>query len=128
MSAEAPPSRSTRGTFKAGVSGNPKGRPRKARTVDEAVAEAMRAPVAVTENGRKRKISKLHATATQIANQGAQGDLRAGKMALDLAHRAEEKAEQARAKAPPVLTESDEEIVARLQARIRLIIEEEDER
>ena len=47
---------------------------------------------------------------------------------MDLAQRAEEKAEQARAKAPPVLSDSDEEIVARLQARMRLIIQQEDER
>ena len=126
MPDERPSNRGAAGTFKAGVSGNPRGRPRKARTVDDAIAEAMREAVAVTENGRRRKITKLNATAKQIANQGASGDLRAGKMALDLAQRAEEKAAEARARAPAKLKESDEEIVARLQARLRLIISQED--
>jgi len=85
---------------------------------------ALNESIPVTENGRRRKISKLQAAAKQIANKGAAGDLRASKLAFDLAERAEQQAA-----AQPVndrLSASDEEIVERLKARFRKIINEED--
>jgi len=111
------------GRFKPGHCPNPKGRPRIVRTVGATIAGALKAPIPVTENGRLRKISKLQATAQQIANKSAAGDLRASKMAIDLAQRAEQ---QAAAQSPnDRLSASDEEIVERLIARLRRIITEE---
>jgi hypothetical protein len=81
--------------------------------------------IPVTENGRRRRISKLQAAAKQVANKGAAGDLRATKMAFDLA----EKAEQQQAAAQSSndrLSASDEDIVERLIGRLRLIIKEEE--
>jgi hypothetical protein len=102
---------------------NPKGRPRKVRTVGATIAGALKAPIPVTENGRLLNISKLQAAAQQIANKSAAGDLRASKMAIDLAQRAEQ---QAAAQSPvDRLSASDEEIVERLIARLRRIITEE---
>jgi hypothetical protein len=70
-------------------------------------------------------MSKLQATARQIADKSAAGDLRASKMAIDLAQRAEQ---QAAAQSPvDRLSASDEEIVERLKVRFRRIIKEEEE-
>ena len=114
------------GRFKPGHCPNPSGRPRTARTVGATMAGALKEAIPVTENGRIRKMSKLKAAAQQIANKSAAGDLRATKMALDIAQRDEQ---QAAAQLPTDrLSASDEEIVERVKARIRRIIMEEMEK
>ena len=114
--------RDTRGRFPPGHSGNRNGRPRKPKTVSEAILNAMNKTVAANENGRKRRIRKLDATATQIANKGASGDLRAGKMLLDMAAQAE--ARDAAQAAPETLTISDQEILDDFLAQYRKHLEE----
>ena len=44
--------------FKKGQSGNPRGRPRGAKNFSSVLNDALNQPVFVTENGRRRKISK----------------------------------------------------------------------
>lgn len=108
------------GKFQPGRSGNPKGRPRKADKVGDAMLQALDAKITITEGGKKKQITKRVAAATQLANKSASGDLRAGKMAFDLAQKAEERA----AAAPPAndhLTASDLQIVERFLVRVRLI-------
>ena len=112
------------GRFPAGRSGNPKGRPKKARGVDAAITRAVQETVPVTERGRTRRRSKLDIVATQMANKGAGGDPRAMKMALDMARKAEENAEAAAARAP-VMTQSDREIADRVLARLTQIIRQQ---
>jgi hypothetical protein len=110
--------RDSSGRFGAGNCANPKGRPRKDGSVGGAILDAFNETVTANENGQSRKITKMRATAKQLVNKGASGDLRATKMALELAA----KAEAERADAAPVvvvLTETDREIVARFVARIR---------
>jgi len=114
--------RDTRGRFPPGQSGNRNGRPKKAKTVSDAIITAMNKTVAANENGRKRRIRKLDATATQIANKGASGDLRAGKMLLDMAAQAEAR-ESAQA-APETLTITDQEILDDFLNQYRKHLEE----
>lgn len=117
-------SRDRAGRFRSGMpSPNPKGRPPKSRGVDGAVLGAMSEKVTVTEQGRRRRKSKLEITAAQIANKGAGGDLRAAKMAFDQARKAEERAET-HAERAPVMTRSDHEIAARVIARLTMLIAE----
>lgn len=113
--------RDTRGRFPPGQSGNRNGRPKKPKTVSDAIITAMNKTVAANENGRKRRIRKLDATATQIANKGASGDLRAGKMLLDMAAQAE--ARDAAQAAPEMLTISDQEILDQFLAEYRKHLE-----
>ena len=113
------------GRFAPGHCPNPTGRPRKARTVSATIAHALNEAIPVTENGRRRRISKLQAAAKQVANKGAAGDLRATKMAFDLAEKAEQQ-QAATQSSNDRLSASDEDIVERLMGRLRLIIKEEE--
>lgn len=106
------------GKFPKGTSGNPAGRPRKDRSVSKAILEAANATVTVNDNGRRRKIRKVAATATQLANKGASGDIRAGKLLLDLAAKAEAAGEESGA-VEATLTVSDQEILDRFLAEHR---------
>jgi len=112
------------GKFKKGICPNPNGRPRKDQSVHSAIMRATRTKVTVTENGKRKKIDKLDATTTQLANKAASGDLRAGKMLLDYAGRAETQA-QATASMEVPLTLSDAEIVTAFLAEYRHYLESE---
>ena len=116
--------RDNAGRFRSGApSPNPKGRPRKAGGVDAAVLNALSEKVNVTEDGARKRKSKLAITAAQIANKGAGGDMRAAKMAFDQARKAEDRA-AADAVRAPVMTQADHEIAARVIARLTKIISE----
>jgi hypothetical protein len=120
----APDDRDPRtGRFQKGQSGNRRGRPKNAKTVSAAVMDALSEKVPVNENGRRRRVTKLQATATQVANRGAQGDPRAIKLAMDLAQKAEER--MARHPSTQELSAADEEIVGRMIERLRRVLAEE---
>lgn len=70
--------------FKPGQSGNPSGRPKAQKTAAAIVAKAASERVTVTENGKRRRTTKLKVVATQLVNQAAGGNLRASKMVLDV--------------------------------------------
>jgi hypothetical protein len=74
------PPRHTR--FEPGRSGNPRGRPNRSKNLATLLSEALREPVIVTENGRRRKVSKRQAVIKQLVNRSAQGDLKAMQMLL----------------------------------------------
>jgi hypothetical protein len=111
-------SRHNSGRFRPGQTGNPNGRPRKQHGVDAAVTRALQEKITVTEQGRRKRKSKLEVTAAQIANKGAGGDLRAAKMAFDLAAKAE--CSQTGAPAVLPLTQNDRAIAERFIARLGL--------
>lgn len=64
-------------------------------------------------------MSKLAANTKQIANQGASGEIRAAKMAVDFALRAEREREAPVEAAP--LSHNDREIVERFLARVKAV-------
>lgn len=60
--------------FKPGQSGNPRGRPRGSVDFRQALLAAASETVVITENGRKRRLSKLDVAARQLTNKAATGD------------------------------------------------------
>jgi hypothetical protein len=70
--------------FKKGQSGNPWGRPPGAENLKTVLNQALNERVIVTENGRRRKISKFLAIIKQVVNQSAKADPRHTKILLDI--------------------------------------------
>jgi hypothetical protein len=71
-----------RNQFEKGQSGNPKGRPRGSRNATTLLKEALNEQVIITENGRRRTITKKEAIVTQIVNKAASGDHRSIQLLL----------------------------------------------
>ena len=95
------PPRTTR--FKKGQSGNPRGRRSGSKNLSTLLSEALNEPVIVTENGRRRKVSKREAIIKQLVNQSANGDWRAVKLLLDIVHDIERRADAAAPEAAGLL-------------------------
>ena len=75
--------------FKAGTSGNPKGRPKGSKNLHSIVLKGSRELVQVTGPRGSRKITKLEAVIAQIGNKAAKGDLPAGRVYLSMVQTAE---------------------------------------
>jgi adenylosuccinate synthase len=60
--------------FRKGTTGNPKGRPKGSKNLSTYLMEAARDQVSATVGGRTRKITKIQATAMQLATKAAGGD------------------------------------------------------
>ena len=100
-----------------GKSGNPKGRPRGMKNMSTLLSTALNASIVVVANGRRKKITKREAIVTQLVNKSAAADLKATQIVLamlrDLECQADDPGEAT------VFTEADQEIIRRIQARLR---------
>ena len=76
--------------FKPGESGNPAGRPRGAKNFATALEQELNARVIVTENGRRKRISKREVIAKHLVNKAASGDLKAIPLLLNEARAREQ--------------------------------------
>jgi hypothetical protein len=101
--------------FRPGQSGNPRGRPRGARNFSTVIASALGERVAVTENGRRRRITKLEAAIKQLVNRAAAGEARATALLIQLAQANEAKATQSDAER---MGDADAIVMAELQRRL----------
>lgn len=62
--------------FKKGQSGNPRGRPRAAKSVGDIIEEVYFREITITENGKRRKVPLMKVILQQLGNGAAKGDLR----------------------------------------------------
>ena len=108
------PPRQTR--FAKGQSGNPRGRPSGAKNFKTLLSEALNEPVIVTENGRRRKVSKREAIITQLVNRSAKADLPATKLLFDIARDLERPTESASPEACE-FGDADQKVIEQLKAR-----------
>src|SRR5437868_3298128 len=110
------PPRSRR--FKPGQSGNPNGRPRGAKNFATALEEELNARLTVTENGRRRRISKREVIAKHLVNKAASGDLKAIPLLLNETRARENEAADA---GPDQVfdTPEDQAVLENMIARIR---------
>ena len=72
------PPRRTR--FCKGQSGNPKGRPRGAKNLATLMEKVLKEPVVISENGKRRRITKRVALVKQLVNKAIAGDPRSIKL------------------------------------------------
>ncbi len=63
--------------FTKGQSGNPKGRPKGAKSFATEFHDELSTRIHVTENGKPKKISRRKAVTKQLINRAAAGDLKA---------------------------------------------------
>jgi Family of unknown function (DUF5681) len=68
------PPRNTR--FQKGESGNSRGRSRGAKNFTTVAEEALREPVMINENGRRKTATKMEVIFKQLVNKAAKGDHR----------------------------------------------------
>ena len=102
--------------FKKGQSGNPRGRP--AKNLAALLAAALNEKVTVTENGKRRQVTKREAVIAQLVNKSASAELRATKMLIDMLRDIEKRAEPATAEKNP-FSPTDKEVVQQLITRLR---------
>ena len=74
------PPRQTR--FRKGQSGNPMGRPKGVKNLATLIGQVLKEPVVVSENGRRKKITKREAMLKQLVNRAAAGEHRAIQLLL----------------------------------------------
>jgi hypothetical protein len=97
--------------FTAGKSGNQRGRPKGSRTVGTILQEIIQRKIAVTENGKMRRIPTLEVILRRLVSDAMRSDARALKLLLALVERYAESPETA-----PALSEllaEDQAILAR---------------
>lgn len=69
--------------FKPGQSGNPKGRPRKPRTLMEAVERELDRTAVVREGGREKRLTKREVVSRQLVDASCRGQLGATRLLRD---------------------------------------------
>jgi len=104
--------------FKKGQSGNPQGRPHGAKNMATLFTQALKERVTVTENGRRRSISKQEALVKHLVNKALSGDRRLLQLLLDEVHVIEARAESSAA-GDNIPDETDLRVFRQLHERIR---------
>ena len=105
--------------FRKGQSGNPRGRLRGSKNFSTLLAEALNEPVVVTEDGRRRRISKRELGLKQLANKFAMAEAQATKILLGLMLERERLAAAAPPAERPSFDAADEKVIANLLKRLR---------
>jgi len=88
------------------------------RNLPALLAAALNEKVTVTENGKRRQVTKREAVIAQLVNKSASAELRATKMLIDMLRDIEKRAEPlSTAKSP--FGPTDKEVVQQLVTRLR---------
>jgi Family of unknown function (DUF5681) len=104
--------------FKSGTSGNAKGRPKGSRNFATVMEQELSTAIEVTENGRRRRISKRHAIVKQTVNRAVTGDPKATSILLNEARIHEN--QNAFQGSPSIVTgPEDQMVIENIMRRIR---------
>lgn len=79
------PNRYSNGRFRRGVSGNPKGRPRKARSTRAIFQEMLTSKVTMKVDGKLRRLSVTEAMAARVKREALAGPLRGLEKGITIA-------------------------------------------
>jgi len=107
--------------FKKGVSGNKKGRPKGSKNLSTLLMAAARDEVTATIDGKQRRISKIQATAMQLATKAAGGDKAAMASFLDWVDEIETRAAAAKPAEFP-FSEADLQVLHAIHERMQLCL------
>jgi hypothetical protein len=102
--------------FQPGVSGNPRGRPKGSRNFNTIVAATVSERLTVTENGRRKRITKLEAAVTQLVNRAAGGDTRSTQLLIGLIQASEARPPDADSLKP---SEADADVLQEIRRRLK---------
>jgi Family of unknown function (DUF5681) len=105
--------------FQKGQSGNPRGRPRGSKNLSTLLTDALNEPVVVTEDGKRRKISKRELGIRQLVNKFAMAEAQATKILLGLMQERDRLAATAEPAERPSFGADDEKVIANLLKRLR---------
>jgi hypothetical protein len=101
--------------FRAGVSGNPAGRPAGSCNAKTLAERVLNEEVVINENGRRKRVTKKEATFKQLANKSASGDLNATRLLLPIMSAIDDKADES----PQVdLDEADQKVLQRVLRKL----------
>jgi hypothetical protein len=101
--------------FKKGHTGNPQGRPRRAKNLATLLGAALDGKVTVTDHGRRRTITKREAMIAQLVNRSAQADLKAMAIVLGMLQEIERRT--GASTEPASLTEADRQVLQFIRNR-----------
>lgn len=105
--------------FAKGRSGNPLGRPKGSKNIATVLNETLRQKITITENGRRRTVTKLEAAMSQLTQKALSGDLKALQLLTALARSVDDHTSQSDSQ-ESTLDEVDQKvflgIVKRLQS------------
>ena len=93
--------------FKSGQSGNPKGRPKGAKSLPTLVDEALSASMTISVRGRSMKMTKRQAMVMQHVEKAMRGDLKTFAALVKLDPKARQEAEDHDRRAPVDLNEEE---------------------
>jgi hypothetical protein len=102
--------------FVKGQSGNPHGRPKGKRNLATMLQAALNETVMITENGKRKQITKLEATFKQIVNKAASGDIASTKLLIQMFPWLETLLDEKATKS--ISNEADLEVMKHLQKRL----------
>jgi len=105
--------------FRKGQSGNPRGRPKGSKNFSTLLSEALNEPVVITEDGRRRMISKRQLGLKQLANKFAMAEAQATKILLGLMLERERLAAAAAPAERPSFGAADKKVIENLLKRLR---------
>ena len=111
--------------FKKGESGNPTGRPKGSKNLTTLLEKELKQRVMITENGRRRSITKQEAMVKHLVNKAVSGDRPLMQLLLE-----EIRLLEARAASSPSgtnLDEADREVMRQIQERMRRLMKGEEE-
>jgi hypothetical protein len=101
--------------FRPGASGNLRGRLKGVKSLAAVVAATLGERIAVTENGHRKRITRLEAAVKQLVNRAASGEACAMQLLLALVQASEARPPQADANRR---AEGDEIVLRELQRRL----------
>lgn len=70
--------------FKPGASGNPKGRPKGARSVNDEIHKVLTTPVTVFQNGKPIRMTPVEMILKKLVASAVKGDFKASKYVVQL--------------------------------------------